>query len=220
MYVIVIGCGRLGSNLARELSDFGHDVCIIDRDMSRLTTLGSGFNGKRIHGIEFDSDKLAEGGISQAEAILAVSSDDNVNITVSLIANKIYHVPEVIARVNDPNREYIYQKLNIETINPSQFGVEILKNRLTAGSVNVLVDLDKKYEVVEILVGKQVSLSIKEIENNFSCIISGIRRYGEIEIPQKEEVIRFNDRLLCTIRKEDKVQLIKSISKDVLTWNP
>ncbi len=220
MYVIVIGCGRLGSNLARELSDFGYDVCIIDRDMSRLATLGSGFNGKRIHGIEFDSDKLAEGGISQAEAILAVSADDNVNITVSLIADKIYHVPQIIARVNDPNREYIYRKLNIETINPSQFGVEILKNRLIAGPVNVLADLDKSYEIVEIFVEKPVSLSVKEIEDDFSCIISGIRRSGEIRIPQKEEVIRSSDRLFCTIRKADKVRLIKSISKDVLTWNP
>lgn len=88
MYIIVIGCGRLGSKLAQELSNWGHDVCIIDREFSRLGTLGSGFNGKRIHGIEFDSDNLLEAGIHEADALLSVSPDDNVNITVSLIAEK------------------------------------------------------------------------------------------------------------------------------------
>jgi len=86
MYIIIVGCGRLGSNLAKQLADEGHDVCVIERNPEKLNILGSGFNGQRIKGIEFDSEKLEEAGIKQADSILAVSSDDNINITVSLIA--------------------------------------------------------------------------------------------------------------------------------------
>ena len=95
MHIVIIGCGRLGSNLAKGLSDEGNDICIIDRNGDKLNALGSGFNGQRIKGIEFDSDKLIEAGVNQADVLLAVTSDDNINITVSLIAEKIFHVPNI-----------------------------------------------------------------------------------------------------------------------------
>lgn len=83
-----------------------------------MDVLKKGFNGQRIKGIEFDSDNLTEAGIQKADALLAVTSDDNINITVSLVAKTIYHVPKIIARVNDPNRQYVYKILHIPTINP------------------------------------------------------------------------------------------------------
>lgn len=216
MYIIVIGCGRLGSNLANELSDDGHDICIIDRDGDKLQILGSGFNGQRIKGIEFDSDKLFEAGIKQADALLAVTSDDNVNITVSLIAEKIYHVPKIIARVNDPGRKYIYDKLEIKTINPVQLGVKILKSRLIVKSLDVVSALDNDYEIIELLVSKEKSVSVSEIEEKYSCIISGVIRDGNISLPQKSEFISSGDRIICTIQKKDKGRFINSFSKEML----
>ena len=130
MHIVIIGCGRLGSNLAKGLSDEGNDICIIDRNGDKLNALGSGFNGQRIKGIEFDSDKLIEAGVNQADVLLAVTSDDNINITVSLIAEKIFHVPNIIARVNDPQKNDIYNQLGIHTINPIQYEIEMLKNQI------------------------------------------------------------------------------------------
>ena len=130
MHIVIIGCGKLGSNLAKELSDEGNDICIIDRNGDKLNFLGSGFNGKRIKGIEFDSDKLMEAGVNEADVLLAVTSDDNINITVSLIAEKIFHVPNIIARVNDPQKNDIYDQLGIKTINPIQYEIEMLKNQI------------------------------------------------------------------------------------------
>jgi trk system potassium uptake protein len=218
MYVIVIGCGRLGSNLAQELSDSGHDVCIIDRNSARLATLGSGFNGQRIQGIEFDSDNLAEGGIEQADALLAVTSDDNINITVSLIAHKIYHVPEIIARVNEPSRKYIYDKLSIETISPVQLGVEILKNRLAIKPMEILSSPNQDYEIIELLVNKPNSFAVKKIETDHSCIISGIIRDGSFLLPKPEDIIQSGDRIICTILKTNKEKLLKSLAKEVPIW--
>jgi len=130
MHIVIIGCGKLGSNLAKELSDEGNDICIIDRNGDKLNALGTGFNGQRIKGIEFDSDKLIEAGVNQADVLLAVTSDDNINITVSLIAEKIFHVPNIIAKVNDPQKNDIYNQLGIHTINPIQYEIEMLKNQI------------------------------------------------------------------------------------------
>lgn len=131
MNVIIVGCGRLGSVLAMELSDAGNNVTVIERDKSRLEALGSGFNGLRLNGVEYDEDILLEAGIEQADLLLAVTPDENLNITVSLVAKKIYEVDQIIARVVNPNRTFIYEKLGIETINPIQVSVELLKKKLT-----------------------------------------------------------------------------------------
>jgi len=130
MNIIIIGCGKLGSILANELSDAGHNISIIDRDIERLNMLGSGFNGSTIKGIEYDDAILKEAGILASDAILIVTSDENINITVSLIAQQIYKIPRIIARIVNPNRKYIYEQLEIETINPIQLGVDILKDKL------------------------------------------------------------------------------------------
>jgi trk system potassium uptake protein TrkA len=130
MYVMIVGCGRLGGTLAVELSDAGHDVAVIDRSQKMLDTLGSGFNGLKTKGIEFDTDILREAGIERADYILAVTSSDSINITVSLIAEKIFHVPGIVARINDPNKKSVFEKLEIKTINPTELSAYILKSRI------------------------------------------------------------------------------------------
>lgn len=219
MYIIVIGCGRLGSNLATELSNLGHNVCIIDRDGDRLNNLGSGFNGQRIKGIEFDSDNLTNGGIRQANALLAVTSDDNINITVALVAKEIYHVPKIIARVNDPNREYIYQKLNLETISPVQLGVEILINQLTARNLNIVSAQDKEYDIIELFIDKGKPGFIRGIEEKYACIVSGVIRRGHVFLPKKEEQIEYGDKIICTIPKKNEEKMIQSFSREIPIWN-
>lgn len=130
MNIIVFGCGRLGSTLAEELADAGHNVAVVDREAERLNVLGSGFNGLRIKGVEYDVEVLKEAGISSSDAVLAVTPDENINITVSLIAKDIYKVPCIIARIVNPNREYIYRELGIETINPTRISVDLLNAKL------------------------------------------------------------------------------------------
>jgi len=217
MYIIIVGCGRLGSNLAKELSDIGHDISIIDHDSGRLSVLGSGFNGHIVKGVEFDNDNLLDAGIDKADAILAVSQDDNINITISLIAKNIYHVPKIVARINDPNRKYFYNKLNIDTINPVQLGVEILKSRLTVKSLDIIAALDKDYEIIELTVHKlnEKANSVMKIEAKYHCIISGLLQNGSILLPKKDELLKKGDRIICTINKKDRDKLISSISKEM-----
>jgi len=215
MYIIIIGCGRFGSNLAKGLSDDGNNVCIIDRNGDKLNALGSGFNGQRIKGIEFDSDNLLEAGVEQADALIAVTSDDNINITVSLIAEKIFNVPKIIARVNDPEKNFFYHKLGINTINPIQYEIEILKSKLHIKSLDVISALDNNYEIIEFLVNKEKPISVGDIETKYHCIISGLMKDGVVRLTKKNDQIHKGDKLICTVHKNDKGKLINYLCKEI-----
>lgn len=216
MYIIIVGCGRLGSTLSKELSDSGHDISILDRDGEKLQALGSGFNGQRIRGIEFDSDKLVEAGIMKADALLAVTADDNVNITVSMIAERIYHVPKIFARVNNPGKHYIFDKLNIKTINPVQMEIKLLKKRLAVENLDVMSALEDDFEIIELNIDKEKSLTVSEIEQKHTCIISGIVSGGKLRLPAKADMVHPGDRMICTIQKKDKPRLVSAFTRRVI----
>ena len=130
MYITIVGCGRLCSMLAEDLANNGYDIAIIDRNAKNLETLGSGFNGLRIKGVEFDNDVLIDAGIKHADCLIAATSFDNINITVALVAKKIFSVPRIIAKINDPQKKRVYDGLAIETINPTELSAYILKTRI------------------------------------------------------------------------------------------
>ena len=130
MYITIVGCGRLGSMLAENLANNGYDIAIIDRNAKNLETLGSGFNGLRVKGVEFDNDVLIDAGIKQADGLIAATPFDNINITVALVAKKIFSVPRIIAKINDPQKKRVYDSLAIETINPTELSAYILKTRI------------------------------------------------------------------------------------------
>ena len=130
MYIIIVGCGRLGSVLSKELSDAGHNISVIDSDSKRLEALGSGFNGLSIKGVEYDSNVLKEAGISHADYLLSLTSDDNLNIMVSLIAKECFKVPRVIARVNEPSKKSAYELLEIDMINPTELTSYIIRSKI------------------------------------------------------------------------------------------
>lgn len=130
MYIIVVGCGKVGSRLARALSDDNHDVVVIDSDQDNFNQLGSGFNGVTISGVPLDEDILKSAGIEKADVLAAVTQDDNMNITVSQIAKEIFNVPRVITRVYDPDRELITQQLGLTVMCPVTLSVAQVKNIL------------------------------------------------------------------------------------------
>ncbi len=134
MYVIIAGCRKVGSNLALELSQENHDVVVIDSDPSHFEALGSGFNGVTITGLPIDEDVLRSAGVDQADALAAVTDDDNMNIMVSQVARELFHVPHVITRVYDPQRETIMAKMGLTTICPTTLAVAKLKSQLLSES--------------------------------------------------------------------------------------
>ena len=199
MNIIIIGCGRFGSTLAKELSNTNHNVSVVDRDNERLGMLGNGFNGLKVRGIEYDDEVLKEAGIETADAILPVTPDENLNITVAMIAKEIYQVPRIIARIVNSNRQYIYDNLGIETLNPNNLGVELLKSKLNLDKVDIISIVDSKHVVASILVEHEHKKTIQDIENAYGCIISGILDRQGFSFPQKDLFVKADQRLICTI---------------------
>ena len=116
MHVIVVGCGRVGSELAVNLETAGHSVAIIDKSRSAFRRLPERWTGRAVVGFGFDRDHLEQAGVREAGALAAVTSGDNSNILTARIARETYEIPNVVARIYDPRRAMIYQRLGIPTV--------------------------------------------------------------------------------------------------------
>src|SRR5271169_3606392 len=130
MHVIVVGCGRVGSGLATDLTNGGHSVAIIDRNARAFRRLPDDWPGLRIIGSGFDRDDLERAGAVTADALAAVTSGDNTNILTVRIARETYHIPRVVARIYDPRRAEIYQRLGIPTVATVTWTIDQVRRRL------------------------------------------------------------------------------------------
>lgn len=138
MKIIVMGCGRVGSQVSLLMAERGHNVTVIDhRDTDALVRLGSGFKGRVINGLGFDEKILMEAGIKEADAFIAASSSDNANIVGARIARNIFKVPRVVARLFDPRRAEIYQRLGLKTISTTTMGAERIYELVTHSDLDV-----------------------------------------------------------------------------------
>ncbi len=162
MKVIVIGCGRMGSGLARTLSQRGHEVTVIDSSPRAFERLGPRFKGQTAVGIGFDRDVLVGAGIERADALAAVTSSDEANLVAARLASQIFKVPRVVARVYDPQKADIYRRLGLQTIAPVAWGIERLADLLLFAPFSTTVCLGAgqvdlvEIEVTPALVGRTV----------------------------------------------------------------
>ncbi|MEY4031328.1 MAG: hypothetical protein RL573_239, partial [Actinomycetota bacterium] len=113
---IVVGCGRVGSTVAKRLDSMGHDVVVIDRKKDAFRRLGDDFKGRTLTGVGFDRDLLRSAGISGESAVMAVTSGDNSNILIARVAREMFGAERVVARITDPRRAAIYERLGIQTV--------------------------------------------------------------------------------------------------------
>jgi trk system potassium uptake protein TrkA len=138
MKVIIMGCGRVGSQVSLLLARQGHEVIVIDHDANALSKLGTDFKGRVVRGIGFDRNILIEAGVETAEGFVAASSSDNANIVAARIARNIFRVPRVVARLYDPVRAEIYQRLGLTTISSTAWGAERIVEVVTHNDLDVL----------------------------------------------------------------------------------
>lgn len=130
LFIIIIGCGRLGSFLANRLSRDGQNVVIIDINKARFENLSAEFSGFRIEGDATETAVLIQAKINKADAMIAATHEDNVNLMIAQIAKRIYKVPKVMARIFDLKREEIFRRLGIETISPTSIAGDIFLKSL------------------------------------------------------------------------------------------
>ncbi len=133
MYVVVVGCGRVGSALAGGLSRAGHSVVVLDWRAEQFEALPAEFSGFRLQGDASELDVLRAAKMAEADAVIAVTRDDNLNLMVAQAAAAVFSVATVIARCYDPARESVYSELGVATVSPNRLAVEAFLDRLAAG---------------------------------------------------------------------------------------
>lgn len=132
-YVIIVGCGRLGGFLANRLSREGHSVVVVDNKAAAFEKLSADFSGFRVEGDATEAAVLEKAQVGKADALIAATREDNVNLMIAQVARKMYGVSKVVARVFDPWREEVYRELGIDTICPTTIATEEFARYLTAG---------------------------------------------------------------------------------------
>jgi len=135
MNLIIMGCGRVGSRVARALELESHDVAVIDQNPKALEALPQGFRGRKVVGIGFDRDVLLAAGIEEADAFVAVTANDDANVVAALIAKTRFQVPKVIARLFDPGKEKLYQHLGVTTMSATGWAANKIRSLLLAGGM-------------------------------------------------------------------------------------
>jgi len=150
VHVVVVGCGRVGSELATALEGGGHSVSVVDKNRYAFRRLPDRFSGKAVLGFGFDRSHLEEAGINDADALAAVTNGDNTNILTARIARETYEIENVVARIYDPRRAAIYQRLGIPTVATVSWTTDqVLRRLLPARSVTEWSDPTGAISVVE-----------------------------------------------------------------------
>jgi trk system potassium uptake protein TrkA len=204
-----MGCGRVGSQLSIELLEGGHTVSVVDKNPRAFWRYPPGGMAKTIVGLGFDRDVLEEAGIKEAEAFVAVSSGDNSNIVSARVALEHYHVPRVIARIYDPRRAEIYQKLNIPTVATTVWGVRQIQLMLLHDRQEVRESmgggeiLRVRVPVPRHMVGKVAT----SINVDGKLLVAGVSRGGGGFIPTAASTLQEGD-FLSVILAKDGLELL------------
>mgnify|MGYP003335962174 FL=1 len=205
VHVVIMGCGRVGSTLANELQALGHSVAVIDQEREAFRRLGSDFNGKTVTGIGFDRDTLIEAGIEKAEAFAAVSNGDNSNILAARVARETYGVQNVVARIYDPRRAEIYQRLGIPTVATVSWTTDQIMRRLTPqGKASEWRDPSGSVQLCEIFVSREwYGKPITLIEKSTSARVAFLTRLGTGVIPTERTVLQEGDLIHVMVAEKD-----------------
>ena len=204
-----MGCGRVGSTLALSLESQGHDVAVIDTLSTAFRRLGSGFEGKRVTGVGFDRDTLVEAGIEQAYAFAAVSNGDNSNILAARVSRETFGVEHVVARIYDPGRAEIYQRLGIPTVATVRWTADqMLRRLLPQGSIPEHSDPSGKVVLADVPVNPAwVGRRISVIESTSGTRVAYLTRLGEGMLPTPDTVYQDGDLIHLVARKDDLVKV-------------
>lgn len=195
MHIVILGCGRVGSLLAAELDGQGHSVAVVDQDSKAFRKLGSDFGGITVKGVGFDRQTLENAGIERAHAFAAVSSGDNTNILGARVARETYKVENVVARIYDPRRAEVYQRLGIPTVATVAWTTtQILRALTPLGAQSEYTDPTGTMCVAEVHIGDYWrGQRASELAEAAGCRIAFITRYGTTVLPDDKTVIQDED---------------------------
>ena len=201
MNVMIVGCGRVGSQLALLLAQEGHNVTIIDKNPEAFKRLGGTFNGIAATGTGFDEKLLNELKINRQDAFVSVTSGDNTNLMASQIAKKMFKVPRVIARVYDPKRADIYRKLGLDIISGTMLVAAMIRDKIIENRFTSYLVETGELGVIEIVVnGALKDKRVSEINIPDEFLVTVIERKKRVIIPQPDARLEIGDKVMGVVR--------------------
>jgi len=201
MYVIIVGCGRVGSELAKLLSTEGHDVVVIDKNQDSFDRMGDTFNGLSLVGNGFDLVLLRQAGIEKADALCALTNGDNTNLISAQVAKKIFKVSKVIARVYDPRRANIYRALGLDILSGTILFAAMIRDKIVESRFSSYLIESKDLGVLEIEVKNSlVGKTIQEVNIPQEFLVVALRRLEGVLIPQPQTVLKAKDILMAVVK--------------------
>ena len=199
-----MGCGRVGASLARAIEAAGHEVAVIDQDEGSFRRLGASFDGRTVQGVGFDRDTLRRAGIEDAYAFAAVSSGDNSNILAARVAREKYGIENVVARIYDPGRAEIYQRLGIPTVATVKWtSDQMLRRLLPQGHVPEFTDPSGRVVIAEMPVSSGwIGHRITDLEAAVDGRVAYLTRLGEGLLPGRDTVYQDGDLVHVALERD------------------
>ena len=209
MHIVIMGCGRVGSTLAHILEDRGCSVTVIDQDPDAFRRLGSSFKGRKVTGIGFDQTVLEQAGIREAGAFAAVSSGDNSNVIAARVARESFGVERVAARIYDPRRAEVYQRLGIPTVATVRWTADqMLRRLLPEGAEALWRDPTGEVVLAEVAYDPAwVGEKVHAVEEATGARVAFITRLGEAMLPGPGVVLQEGDVLHVIAAHDDLADL-------------
>ncbi|AOZ72673.1 potassium transporter TrkA [Boudabousia tangfeifanii] len=215
MHFVIMGAGRVGSSLASQLDQMGHSVAVIDRDSDAFRRLPANFNGRRVTGLGFDRDSLRQAGIEEAYAFAAVSNGDNSNIIAARVVRETFGVERVVARIYDPQRAVLYQRLGIPTVGTVKYTTsEMLQRMIPSESDVIFNDAPSDMQIVHEEVNEEwTGIRITEFEREFGTKVAFLRRLSEGVIPDELTVFQEGDEVFFAVHESARVAAVRGLQR-------
>jgi len=201
MRVIIIGCGRVGSNLANVLSAEQHEVVIVDSNPQSFRRLSREFSGRMLTGVGFDRETLEKAAIEGAQALAATTDSDNVNIVAAVTAKEVFRVPHVVARVYDHQVAEIYRREGIPTVTPTSWAATTMKTMITNPGLTAVATLGNgEVEFVAVEIPKPLAgRPLREISLPGEAVVGALVRRGQAALLPPEARLEAGDLVYLTV---------------------
>lgn len=206
MHVIVAGCGRVGAGLASSLDAQGHEVVVIDKQASAFHRLEESYGGRRLQGIVFDHNTLADADIAHADAFVAVTSGDNSNVVSARTARDRYGVRQVVARIHDPERAEIFARFGIVTLADARWSIDEIRRELLGEEEHFDAALGAgagEVVVLTAVVPDEVDgVQVQTLSQSGRWTVAAVTREGRTEVPTSGSLVSGGDRVHVAVARD------------------
>lgn len=198
MQIVVAGCGKVGSQFARMMSEEGHEIAVIDSSNENLKLLGPNFRGVTVLGVPIDEDVLKEAGIQSADGFAAVTPDDNINMMACQIAKEIFRVPRIFARIQDPVKEQVFYQFGVHTVCPTDMAVQEFRALMMGecSTKTCFIDNTGIEFIYERVRDKEAGKLMREITLPKNAHLLGVMKDGYLNFYNPATKLEFDDELV------------------------